>query len=99
MPIALVTGESRGIDRATAIALGRIDALVNNAYDHSGNDVPLQQLTPELMERNLRSNAVGPLLSTALALPAMAQQGAGRIINMISVTAYTDPSAPVGEGG
>jgi NAD(P)-dependent dehydrogenase (short-subunit alcohol dehydrogenase family) len=78
---------------------GRIDVLINNALDHAGNNVPFLELTAEVMEATMRSNAVGPLLLTRLALPAMIQQGGGRIINVISVTAYTDPPAPVGEGG
>jgi NAD(P)-dependent dehydrogenase (short-subunit alcohol dehydrogenase family) len=78
---------------------GRIDVLVNNALDHSGNNVLISELSAEMVERNLVSNAVGPLLLTKAVLPAMIRQGGGRIINLISICAYIDPPAAVGEGG
>jgi NAD(P)-dependent dehydrogenase (short-subunit alcohol dehydrogenase family) len=78
---------------------GRLDVLVNNALDHQANNLLISQLTHELIQQNILSNLAGPLIAAMHALDVMTRQKGGRIINLISVCAYTDPLTPVGAGG
>jgi len=75
------------IDAATADAVkahGRIDILVNNAGITGGN-APTWELSPEVWQRVIDVNLVGPFLTCRAVVPQMLKQGYGRIVNIASV--------------
>ena len=75
------------IDAATADAVkahGKIDILVNNAGITGGN-APTWELTPEVWQRVIDVNLVGPFLTCRAVVPQMLKQGYGRIVNIASV--------------
>ncbi|MEV4604620.1 SDR family oxidoreductase [Amycolatopsis sp. NPDC049253] len=69
---------------ATLERHGRIDGLVNNAG--AGLHGPLDQVDPAAFGATLQLNVVGLLAVTQAVLPAMRQQGFGRIVNISSGT-------------
>ncbi|HEY9624498.1 MAG TPA: SDR family oxidoreductase [Crinalium sp.] len=76
-------------DAAIALAqkalqhFGRVDALINNAgYGQMG---ALELISPEFAERQFAVNVLGPLALTRTLIPAMREQGQGRIINISSL--------------
>lgn len=78
-------GHMQGVAQATAQQFGRIDTWVNNAavtmYATAADS------TVEEMTRVLAVNLLGVIHGTKAALPAMASQGHGTIINIGSVLA------------
>jgi 2-dehydro-3-deoxy-L-rhamnonate dehydrogenase (NAD+) len=75
------------IEAATADAVkvhGRIDILVNNAGITGGN-APTWELTPEVWQRVIDVNLVGPFLTCRAVVPQMLKRGYGRIVNIASV--------------
>ncbi|MES3015934.1 MAG: SDR family NAD(P)-dependent oxidoreductase [Pseudomonadota bacterium] len=84
------------IDAATADAVkahGRIDILVNNAGITGGN-APTWELAPEVWQRVIDVNLVGPFLTCRAVVPQMLSQGYGRIVNIASVAGKEgNPSA------
>ena len=75
------------IDAATADAArahGRIDILVNNAGITGGN-APTWELAPDVWQRVIDVNLVGPFLTCRAVVPQMLKQGYGRIVNIASV--------------
>lgn len=75
------------IAAATADAVkahGRIDILVNNAGITGGN-APTWELAPEVWQRVIDVNLVGPFLTCRAVVPQMLKQGYGRIVNIASV--------------
>ena len=78
----------------------RVDVLFNNAiYQGPGTMDRILDLPIELAERCLVGDYLHPLLLTQLLLPQMLEKGKGRLINMLSETAFTTPPAPAGSGG
>ncbi|SDF40731.1 SDR family NAD(P)-dependent oxidoreductase [Halorientalis regularis] len=69
--------------------LGTIDALVNNAAVL--HEAPLEDADDETIQQTLRVNLEGAVYCTRAVLPAMREQGEGRIVN-ISSTAGTGGS-------
>jgi len=65
-------------------AHGRIDILVNNAGITGGN-APTWELAPEVWQRVIDVNLVGPFLTCRAVVPQMLKQGYGRIVNIASV--------------
>ena len=63
--------------------LGRVDVLVNNAGDSAS--APLRKTTLAEWQRMLAVNATGTFLCTRELLPAMVEQGWGRVVNVASV--------------
>ena len=62
---------------------GRLDALINNAgYGHTG---PLEEISLEDVRAQFEVNTFAPLVLSRLVIPAMRQQGGGRIVNVSSV--------------
>jgi len=81
-------------------AWGQIDVLVNNAiYTGPGGMVRVMDLTPEQLVTRLNGNVVAQLILTQRVLTSMIDHGGGRVINVSSHVAVSDPFAPVGEGG
>ncbi len=74
--------------------LGRVDILVNNA-GVAGPFGPSWEVDPEQWEATLTVNLIAPFRLARLVLPAMLQQGWGRIINVSSGAARN----PIERGG
>lgn len=71
------------VDEIAALA-GGIDVLVNNAgYTLHG---PLEILSDEEIHRSLDTNVVGVLRMVRVVAPIMRRQGAGRIVNISSLS-------------
>ena len=68
---------------------GRIDVLVNNAG--ITKDVIFHKMTPEDMHRVMDVNFFGTYNCIYNAVPAMREQGYGRIINISSTSSYGNP--------
>lgn len=65
---------------------GRLDALFNNgAYGQVG---AVEDLTPEVLRRQFEANVIGWHDLTRRIVPAMRQQGSGRIVQCSSVLGY-----------
>lgn len=72
----------------TAEFFGRgVDILVNNAG--IAESAPIGKTDDELWDRHLAINLSGSFYCTRAALPAMAERGWGRIINMASIAGKT----------
>jgi 3-oxoacyl-[acyl-carrier protein] reductase len=70
--------------RVTLRRFGRIDVLVNNAG--IGSNEPVLEMSLEEWERNLKVNLTGTFLCAQAAGRVMVKQGAGRIINIASIS-------------
>jgi 3-oxoacyl-[acyl-carrier protein] reductase len=76
----------------TLSAFGRIDVLVNNAAVFATiaiSRVPLEQISVEEWDLVMAVNLRGIFLACKAVLPAMRQQGYGKIINISSGTALS----------
>ncbi|HOV19763.1 SDR family oxidoreductase [Ottowia sp.] len=75
------------VDAAVRQALARfgaIDVLINNAgYGLFG---PFETATPEVVDRQMRTNVGGVFAVTRAVLPGMRERGSGVIINVASLT-------------
>jgi NAD(P)-dependent dehydrogenase (short-subunit alcohol dehydrogenase family) len=83
-----VTSE-KDMDKMAATALksfGRIDALINNAGLFTA--MPWDELTYDEWKKRLRVNVDGVFLATRAVVPAMREQGKGKIINIGSDTVW-----------
>lgn len=79
---------------------GRVDALINNAiYQGPGRMDRVLDLDLDAATKLVIGNYVNQLHLIQLVVPHMLESGGGRIVNMASATAHTDPPAPAGEGG
>jgi NAD(P)-dependent dehydrogenase (short-subunit alcohol dehydrogenase family) len=79
---------------------GHIDVLVNNAiHTGPGSMLPFDETTIEMIETKLSANVVAQVVLLKAVLPHMRARGTGRIVNVTSAVAVTDPPAPPGEGG
>lgn len=59
--VALITGASGGLGAITALALGRLDILINSAAWNDSVPIPdLYSLTPEIWDRAMNTNLGGP---------------------------------------
>ena len=62
--------------------VGRVDVLVNNAG--IAESAPLEKTTDELWDRIIELDATAPFRITRALVPAMVQQGWGRVVNIAS---------------
>jgi len=79
--------------RLTLEAFGRVDILVNNAgisYRATFIDTPMER-----WDRVLNVNLRGTVLCTKAFLPAMLEQGEGRIVNISSQGAVVETAVPL----
>ncbi|MFL6574066.1 MAG: SDR family NAD(P)-dependent oxidoreductase [Burkholderiales bacterium] len=67
--------------------IGKLDVLVNNAGIQAA--LPIDRYTDEARGRMLRINLEAPVELIRAASNGMAERGAGRIVNVASVAAYT----------
>ncbi|MFL5001535.1 MAG: SDR family NAD(P)-dependent oxidoreductase [Xanthobacteraceae bacterium] len=67
--------------------IGKLDVLVNNAGIQAA--LPIDRYTDEARGRMLRINLEAPVELIRAASKSMAERGAGRIVNVASVAAYT----------
>ncbi len=74
------------IERAHA-EFGRLDILINNAGIYPRHN--LLEMTEQQWDEILSTNLKGVFQCTRLALPYMIAQGAGKIVNISSVTFHT----------
>ena len=77
--------QTNGLVSATLARFGRIDILINNAGISWG--APYEEMPTEAWRKVLETNVIGTHLMTRAVLPAMKQQGYGKIVNVASVTA------------
>ena len=82
-------GQCAALAHAALEAFGRIDGLVNTAYNH-GSWATLDVADPEDFAAPYNINAVGALRMAQAVLPAMKEQGGGAIIN-VSTMATVNP--------
>lgn len=75
----------RALAREAETRLGQVDILVNNAGTSSS--APLHRLTLEEWNRLFTVNATGTFLCTQAFVPAMAERGWGRVVNVASIAA------------
>lgn len=85
---------SSGTDRAALIAFamekyGRIDLLVNNAGMAPRERKDILEAGEESFDELIAVNLKGPHFLTQLAARSMAERGAGRIVFVTSISAYT----------
>jgi NAD(P)-dependent dehydrogenase (short-subunit alcohol dehydrogenase family) len=101
LPADLLDRASLGA--ATAVLLerwGGVDVLVNNGrYIGPGHMDRFLETPLELLDRHLDANVMAPLVLLRHCLPAMLERGGGRVLNITSSVAWTDPPGPAGEGG
>jgi 3-oxoacyl-[acyl-carrier protein] reductase len=69
---------------ATRKAHGRIDILVNNAGITGGN-MPVWEIPPEQWRRVIEVNLTAPFLVARAVVPALLENGWGRVVNIASV--------------
>lgn len=73
----------------TVSRYGRIDLLVNNAGIAPRERKDILEASEEIFDEVLTTNLKGPYFLTQLAARQMVSQGAGRIVFVTSISAYT----------
>jgi NAD(P)-dependent dehydrogenase (short-subunit alcohol dehydrogenase family) len=71
----------RALWDAAAAKFGRVDVWINNAGSGS-QQIPFAQQSAELVANVVRTNLVGAVLGTRIALEGMTRQGGGQIFNV-----------------
>ena len=84
--VDLADADAIELAAAETLMLGPVDVLVNNAGVVSGR--PLTELTAAQIERTMRVNAIAPILATRALLPAMRDEGRGRIVTVASAAGF-----------
>ncbi len=78
--------------RQTLGRFGRIDILLNNAAIYDGLRMnPLDEIEPDEWDRVMAVNVKGVWLATRACVPAMRQQGYGKVVNISSTVALVGP--------
>lgn len=81
---ALDAGSDREWVDATVTRFGRLDGIVNNAG--IVDTASLEELTDDALDTMLAVNLKAPLRMTRLALPHLRSSGAGRVVNIASLS-------------
>jgi NAD(P)-dependent dehydrogenase (short-subunit alcohol dehydrogenase family) len=84
-------GQTGALADRTLSAYGRCDVLVNNAAQLGRHD--LEELDLDLWRRFHAVNVEAPFLLCSRLVPAMAERGGGRVVNIISNTVWSPPPA------
>ena len=79
-------GAATRLVEETLAAEGRLDVLVNNAG--YGQLVPVDEQTPEAVERQMQVNFHAVVEAMLAAIPAMRERGGGAILNVGSVVGH-----------
>ncbi len=83
MPVDLTDTESIGaFAEAVQAKVGAVDILVNGAG--WGQNKPFWEGTPEIWQKLIALNFVGPMTLTKALLPKMMERGSGKIVNVSS---------------
>lgn len=103
LPVAMDLLDRASIDVMVDTVLGewgRVDVLVNNAiYQGPGRMDRVLELDLDAATKLVVGNYVNQLHLIQLVVPGMLQRGGGKVVNMTSATATTNPPAPAGDGG
>ncbi|MCU1612739.1 MAG: putative short chain dehydrogenase/reductase [Frankiales bacterium] len=103
LPVYMDLLDTPSLGSAAATVLerwGRIDVLVNNArYIGPGHMDQFFDAPIELIEKQIKANAIAPLHLMRLVLPQMIARGSGTVVNITSGCAVSDPPAAAGDGG
>jgi 3-oxoacyl-[acyl-carrier protein] reductase len=83
-----VAGDRQRIVEETLGAFGRIDLLVNNAGIAPEVRADILEASEESFDRLIDVNLKGPYFLTQLVAREMVKRGAGKIVNITSVSAY-----------
>jgi NAD(P)-dependent dehydrogenase (short-subunit alcohol dehydrogenase family) len=75
--------QAKSVAAQTLERFGRIDILINNAGVSWA--APFEEATVESWNKVLATNVIGTALMTRAVLPAMREQGYGKIVNVASV--------------
>jgi len=75
--------QTQALVTATLQRYGRVDILVNNAGVSWG--APYEEMPVEAWRKIFDTNVIGTQLMTRAVLPAMRQQGYGKIVNIASI--------------
>jgi NAD(P)-dependent dehydrogenase (short-subunit alcohol dehydrogenase family) len=78
-----IAEQTQALVAATLDRYGRVDILVNNAGVSWG--APFEEMPLDAWRRVLETNVIGTQQMTRAVLPAMRQQGYGKIVNIASV--------------
>ncbi len=78
-----IAEQTQALVAAALARYGRVDILVNNAGISWG--APFEEMPVDAWRRVLETNVIGTQQMTRAVLPAMRQQGYGKIINIASV--------------
>lgn len=89
--------QCRALVQATVAKFGRIDALVNSAFEHGAMDYVSTADLDAWMRGPLNTNLLGTLRLTQAVLPQMKQQKAGAIVMINTMAVRQVP--PLGEAG
>ena len=82
--VELTDETSVGAAAVAALAGGNVDILVNNAGITGGNG-KTWELDPAIWRKTIEVNLVGPYLTARALVPALAEAGYGRIVNVASI--------------
>lgn len=101
VPADLVDRASLGAAAATVLERwGHVDVVVHNArYIGPGHMDTFVDAPISAIERHVEGNFFAPLVLDKLFVPRMIERGHGRIIDITSGSAFSDPRQPAGEGG
>lgn len=89
--------QCRALVQAAVAKFGRIDALVNSAFEHGAMDYVSTADLDAWMRGPLNTNLLGTLRLTQAVLPQMKQQKAGAIVMINTMAVRQVP--PLGEAG
>jgi NAD(P)-dependent dehydrogenase (short-subunit alcohol dehydrogenase family) len=100
--VALDLGQREGPAQLVKSALalhGRVDVLVNNVGAHRPRLNGFLAISDEEFEWSMQMNFFAALRATRAVLPAMIAEGAGAIVNVVSVNSFYAPDSGISDYG